>query len=219
MSHYGSFPGYYSLITIAPSQGYGIFSTINGGTQQSPYTINSLLHTYILDLLQGVRPWLDARMSTACFFPNDRAEYSTLGAVELNKTVPAWRNTEDYTGMYVHNVLGKITVQVQDSDLYMRYGLMEFVLYPQQRERGKDIYLAEATISDWMVSHFTVDFTIINDKVDSVLTPFSEGNDTAVFIKVTDSSYLSSFECLSSSTVVTFNIATCVLALLSLLLI
>ena len=57
--HYGSLIGAHSLMTLLPEQRLGIFSSYNGAVQSDPYTINSLLHVHLIDLLLRVPPSVD----------------------------------------------------------------------------------------------------------------------------------------------------------------
>ena len=63
------------MITLSMDKKFGIFSTINGGLQPNPYTIHSLLHTYIMDMLMDTQPWLDTHMGWACTEPEARVSY------------------------------------------------------------------------------------------------------------------------------------------------
>ncbi len=60
--HYGSFPGFYSQITLMPEAKFGIYTSFNGGEQHYPWTINSLLHTYAMDVALDIKPWITAEV-------------------------------------------------------------------------------------------------------------------------------------------------------------
>lgn len=177
------------MITISLDQRFAIFSSINGGDQNRPYAINSLLHTYAMDLLLGRKPWLDIRMGLAC-------RVSQYLASNTNRSIPPWRTEESYTGVYEHPAMGQVRVEgtTRKGLLFMQYGLLQFILYPLKSTSECDVYDAEAVTRDWMISEFHVEFFRDQDNnIESVLLPFTEGQDDAMFVHVTECEPFCSF--------------------------
>ncbi|ELU06886.1 hypothetical protein CAPTEDRAFT_218319 [Capitella teleta] len=159
VSHYGSFPGFYSMLTMSLDKKFAIFSSINGGEQPTPYNIHSLLHTYIVDMLMDRAPWLDTHMGWACTGSVDRAAYE-MESVDRNVT--SWRSDDSYEGVYTNRAMGTVTVDAttRSGVLLVQYGLMSFLTYPWHRWGSqKDIFLAEVVTREWLISHFNITFT------------------------------------------------------------
>lgn len=90
------------MVTLLPERKLAIFTAINGGRQLVPYSIVTLLHTYLLDVMLGVeQPWLDR--ATACNLPGE----DTL--IKLSQA----REAE------VRALISNLTSEVDDGDIFV----------------------------------------------------------------------------------------------------
>jgi len=154
--HYGSLMGAYSLITLLPDIQLGIFSSYNGAIQTDPYTINSLLHVHLIDLLIGVQPsvdnasyWRDLLAVSHAYRPH------TPGS-------PLYPSSA-YEGIYWHAVLGQFEVWADDDTgtLMARYGSLETRLQPLQSGLK---FVGLPTDASWsmLIDSVTVEFADVN---------------------------------------------------------
>jgi hypothetical protein len=129
--HYGSLIGYYSMITIIAELNLGIFTSYNGAVQNDPYTLNSLLHVYLIDAHLGLKPWINLdddgsgsaanRTSSWCHFQPDY-DLSEAAATAGHEPPPSptdagfgggirlLRARSAYVGEFYHSVLGPLHV-------------------------------------------------------------------------------------------------------------
>ena len=177
--HYGSFPGYYSLATLIPSQSLAIFTSINGGHQGLPYTINSLIHTYIMDLAFKETPWLTPE--NACQLFNHEMDYNVT--MDFDRSKPPPRPLSEYTGHYYHAVFGDLFIRRKDHKLKMFYGKMEFTLFVHDG----DTFYAEPIDLQWMMLAEKVTFNRRNRNSEMIMdieVPFLERSALPVFLKL-----------------------------------
>ena len=140
----------------------GIFSSLNAGNQQGPYTINTILHSHILHLLLGDDVTLgQSPNSVACNYPSSQpTDHSTYNS--RYKAIRAWHPLEDYTGTYYSPTLGNITVYVNLTSrrLHMTYGLIRFRLWPLANRQHSDAFFAVADGMKWPLPDIPVSFTV-----------------------------------------------------------
>lgn len=140
--HTGTSWGYGGLATLIPDRSIAIYTGITG--RDSGYRGRRLLHMYAVDLLLGVEPWLN--LSTACsFLPDSRTRPRKKPATPLRIL-----SLSDYTGTYGNFGYGNLTVEVDNSGLILRYGVIgKWSLEPTGRGktfRGKPIGLVPLTL-------------------------------------------------------------------------
>jgi hypothetical protein len=170
LSHFGSFPGSYSHISLLPDLNLGVFSSFNGGHQCYPYVINPLLHTYVLDLLLGEDPWLDNQ--TMCEFLHGGGEGWEL---PTHPPLGLYVNSlERYRGRYVHPVYGQARVDEKGGKLRVHYGRMNFTMRLTSLRKDKAIFETEIGVIEWLISSVEVTFAIDADteEVSTMTLPF-----------------------------------------------
>jgi len=112
--HYGSLVGAYSMITIFPTEGFGIFTSYNGAVQSDPYTINALLHTSLADLYLTPDANPPVPKNTLwCDLPQPILQmmYPTSYDLAYNGSSPLTtlsRHLNPYSGQFHHSVLGTL---------------------------------------------------------------------------------------------------------------
>ncbi len=177
--HFGSFPGYYSLATLVPSESLAIYTSINGGHQSLPYTINSLIHTYIMNIAFNESPWLTPE--GACKFANQDMDYNVTMNNEQQQ--PLMRPLVEYVGTYYQPVFGNLSVEETDGKLFMYYGKMEFEL----RVEHGDVFYTNPTDIEWMMLPDKITFNKkirSEDEILDVEVPFLERSIIPVFMKL-----------------------------------
>ena len=153
MMHYGSYPGFYSMITMLPGKNFGIFSSINGGRNERSYTVNSLIHSYAMDLALDVKP--DPNISSSCSFPPPQDEPQNKSSTQVTDCKDAiiaeyslpTRHLLKYEGNYSHPVFGNLTFWVTGGKLHLKYNNIIFEMYPQ----SQDIFCIQTLESSWFI--------------------------------------------------------------------
>ena len=184
--HYGSFPGYFSMITMVPSLNISIYSSINGGKQRILYTINSLIHVYALDLLMDERPWMSR--SDACAFshvPGNKTQKSEMlvNSSDIDTSVAPPMTLEAYAGQFYHPVFGILEVKHNETlnRLQMQYGELQYDLYYKENQT----FYAEIQGS-WFIPLEEINFrSVRHDVAHEVQIPFLEFTLKPVFEKMT----------------------------------
>ena len=140
--HSGSTFGYRALLTFLPKCNHGVFLALSG--TDPDYLFRTNVHLYIMDLLLGHEPWLNA--TTLCSFPEPwhRKDTSLSKWAEVSRNLTTHRNLQYYTGVYSNNAYGSLSVYVNETSnaLLMAYGYARFVLYAKTE---KDQFFAEGT--------------------------------------------------------------------------
>lgn len=177
-SHYGSLLGAYSMLTILPSAGIGIFTSYNGAVQMEPFTINSLLHTRIADIYlaphdntsaqsSGDPWWCDVQQ-----FQSHSPSYSDSATEPLSLILfESWSYA--YLGNFVHPVLGDLIISFSSSatdqsrnisstskiTLTADYGQIKFHLHPVSTSKA-ELFVAVPSLPEWnlTIGHFEVKF-------------------------------------------------------------
>ena len=180
LMHYGSFPGFYSLITIVPSLNFGIYTSINGGEQDYPWTLNSLIHTVAIDLALDQGPWLTAEAS--CTFPPGSLEMMNSDPFVVDTSYKPQRPLKDYTGLYYHPIFNNVTFsQVNKTHLETLIGNIKFHVFPNSE---KDTFTLLVIDKGWYVGPSTITFSQGKgspNTINSVQIPFLEPNDPPLF--------------------------------------
>lgn len=136
--HYGSSFGHYSMVELVPSSGLGVFTAINGGQQSSSYSLNTLLHTYILDLMIQGNSWLTPQR--ACEF--EQLHYNFQLPFERNHSAYDFRK---YYGLYYNPMFSNLTIEVRSGNPMLIYGTWQFYLYHEN-----NMFYIEPITSYWL---------------------------------------------------------------------
>ena len=178
--HYGSFPGFYSLITIVPDLNVGIFTSMNGGEQDYPWTVNSLIHTFALDLALDQNPWLSEE--TSCTFPPGSLEMMNTDPFVIDKSHTSQRPLEDYVGMYYHPIFNNATFYLYNrTHLQAQLSDIRFYAFPRSE---KDSFTLLVIDKGWYVGPATITFSQNSggrNSIDSVQISFLEPSDPPTF--------------------------------------
>ncbi len=185
LMHYGSFAGAYSLITLVPELRLGLFTSFNGGEQDRPWTITSLIHTYALDLALDREPWTTA--DDACAFPpgsrQNEAEDDPF-AVEMHHK--AQRALETYTGVYYHPLWETLNVSLYNAtQLLVKIGHIRFRAFPCSPEL-KDSFNIVVVDKRWYIGPAQITFLVNPDLetlIDRVEVPFLAFSDRPTFVR------------------------------------
>ena len=178
--HYGSFPGFYSLITIVPDLNVGIFTSMNGGEQDYPWTVNSLIHTYAIDLALDQDPWLSEERS--CTFPPGSLEMMISDPFVIDKSHKSQRPLGDYVGVYYHPIFNNVTFSLFNrTHLQALLGDIRFSAFPHSE---KDTFTLLVIDKGWYVGPATITFSQDSggrNSIDNVHIPFLEPSDPPTF--------------------------------------
>ena len=139
LRHSGSTFGYRALLTLLPKCNFGVFLALTGTDPN--YLFRTNVHLYIMDLLLGYEPWLNA--TTLCSFPEPWHRKDTPSeSAEVSRNLTAHRDLEDYTGVYSNKAYGTLSIYLNETSntLMMEYGYARFVLYAKTE---KDEFFAE----------------------------------------------------------------------------
>ena len=135
-----------------------------------PYTINSLLHTVILDHLLKHHPW--AKHPVLCHFPNTKKIHSIKLPALPHHGLALPLPMDQYTGVYTHCVFGNVTIREGTgiiTPLVLVYGQMHFPLLPKQFDdetkeleysSHKFMYIPVNSTIQWLVYKFDVTFLV-----------------------------------------------------------
>jgi len=157
--HYGSLIGAYSLLTLLPELQLGVFSSYNGAVQHDPYTINSLLHVHLIDMLLGAKPSVNA--SYWCSHLDSRRSESTHSTADETRGSPLY-HVGAYVGIYWHTILGQFEVWDEGTGTLMaRYGSLEVRLQPLQSGLA---FIGVPTDPAWvmLIHNVRVEFAAVN---------------------------------------------------------
>ena len=180
LMHYGSFPGFYSLITIVPEMRFGLFTSINGGEQDYPWTLNSLIHTVAIDLALDDQPW--TLYQAACIFPPGSLEMMNTDPFVIDGSQTSQRPLEEYTGVYYHPIFNNVTFSLFNrTHLQAKLGDIEFHAFPHSE---KDSFTLLVIDKGWYIGPATITFyqgSGSSNVIDQVEIPFLETNDPPLF--------------------------------------
>ena len=138
ISHSGDLAGLHSLLTLLPDMNIGLFSSVNGADLTS--NGRRLFHSYIMDVLLGLEPWLNT--STVCTFPEPWVSVTEdfeqmisallangLDMLSLVPVPPASKTGyaaefSQYIGVYENFFYGNIDIYINNTNnqLMLRYG-------------------------------------------------------------------------------------------------
>lgn len=126
--HYGSYPGYYSMITMVPSMNFSIFTSINGGAMSTPFSINTFIHTRALDLAMIHRG--ASSPNTTPDISQCRTESAYLRSCGNNDILPM-RHLKRYTGIYYNAAFGNLSFSIEEDEergnlFVMTYNALRF---------------------------------------------------------------------------------------------
>ena len=162
ISHSGDIVGYHSLMTLLPDVNIGLFSSVNGADLTS--NGRRLFHSYIMDVLLGLEPWLNT--STVCTFPEPWVSVTEdfeqmisailadgLDMLSLVPVPPASKTGyaaefSQYIGVYGNFFYGNsiVYVNITSNQLMLSYGRADpYTLTPV----GDDIFFGVASDRMW----------------------------------------------------------------------
>ena len=134
VGHGGTLFSFQSHMTLLRGHSVAVYISTNGpGVKQRTYM--DLIGSYVMDIALSQEPWLNA--STVCSFPEPwENKTETVGPPIINRNLPFSRDPSKYEGTFGHRALGYLCIAFNktNSQLQMRYGRSEFILWPQERD-------------------------------------------------------------------------------------
>lgn len=171
--HYGSIPGSYTMQILVPETDLGVFIAYNGALQTDPYTINSMIFTYILDLVLDSTPWITSP-EYACNFLNSSAlSRPVLQPNNSRRTNFTAHHAVPYVGIFSHPLLGDVRVRYEEPRLLIGYGCFEGELAgetgvpPLSSSSGSANFLVLPTDETWLLMLYSVEVTFSSSHVSS----------------------------------------------------
>ena len=187
-------------MALFPDQRSGVFLSWNGDGILGKLARASITF-FLMDVVLGVKPWLDA--NSTCQFPAPWAKHPpvTVERYTINKTITPERPLHHYTGMFFNDVFGNLTVEVVDMPnnstntsqkaLLVKYGQMHILAYPNGVD---DKFSGHTTGELWfmlsgdhLVNHGPMQICFRNltksNTIDEVYIPFLESSVETRFLK------------------------------------
>ena len=181
-SHTGRRDGYRAMISLLPDVGIGVFTNNNNDNTYA----RDYIHMYIMDLLMGEEPWIDAEMVCEGG-KQDEVKQSKIqnhlkkGSKLHHKKHPKDHHQkhtkaaadEDYVGVYGNYAYGNATVFINETSglISLNYGPVEWTLTETAME---DTFSAEGVEPFWYW-RMTVEFYRTDGVVMEVMLPFQSG--------------------------------------------
>nr|KAG5709961.1 hypothetical protein BaRGS_030003 [Batillaria attramentaria] len=113
IGHSGSTYGFRNLLTLIPALRIGVFTSMRG--KDVGYAFRGTLHSFLLDHVLGVTPWVNA--TTFCSFP---APWHNVSAPKTEPSYdtgrPLTHNISAYVGSYENPAYGRVEVRVRERD-------------------------------------------------------------------------------------------------------
>ncbi|XP_041376584.1 beta-lactamase-like [Gigantopelta aegis] len=158
LSKGGSLPGYESLLTFIPERDVGVFTGFVGDNNARLYATKTFVNSYALDMLLHGQPGVD--LDDVCnVIDNMVDEVNKYRDSESTSVVhqagEAQRPLETYRGLYRSLAFDDVRVVVNESMLYLSYGMYaEYILHPTDTN---DVFIMEAISGPiWYTTHVDI---------------------------------------------------------------
>lgn len=169
--HYGSIPGSYTMQILVPETDLGVFIAYNGALQTDPYTINSMIFTYILDLVLDSTPWITSPEYACDFLNSSHLSPPVLRPNNSRRTNFTAHHAVPYVGLFSHPLLGDVRVRYEEPRLLIGYGCFEGELAGEtgvpSSSSGSENFLALPKDETWLLMLYSVKVTFSSSSLAS----------------------------------------------------
>ncbi|KAK3091642.1 hypothetical protein FSP39_021486 [Pinctada imbricata] len=123
LRHTGTTWGYSSMITLFPTEGVGIFTSMTGSDDH--YLYRTAIQSYLADITLGLVPWLSK--STLCSFPQPWINADIMPQNKISR-VDKEITCNEICGIYENKAYGNLVIHSENDSLIMTYGFGQWIL-------------------------------------------------------------------------------------------